>query len=394
MENRFLNSFENLIILKVKTKNMDRFLNSLYKLDIDIYRVNVINYKEVIVEINEKEYSKIKRLNILNKINIIGYKGKKNKINIINYNKILLLSLFVGLCILIFLTNIIFKIEIKHSSEKIRNFVMEELNKNDIKTMQFRKNYKELEKIKNKVLNDNKDKLEWLEIERIGTKYIIKVEERKIKNITKDYKFQDIISNSDAVIKKIVATNGIKVKEVNEYVKKGDTIITGSIYLNDKIKKIVKATGEVYGEVWYKLSIEYPLVNDIKGETGKSKKVLSLNFFDKNIILFNKNKYKNSNVVKEYIFKNSIIPFSISYDTIYELKEISGIYTEGEGILNAREYSKRKIQEMLDNDEYIISSKVLKYNVNSNTIYMDIFYKLYMNITDSKEIKIEEGYHD
>ena len=389
MKNRFLDNLNNIIVLKIKTKNIDRFLSNLYKLNIDIYSVNVVSFKEVVVEINECDYNKVKKLSILNKIDIISYRGKKDKINKLKFNKILLISLFFGIVILIFLTNIIFSIEISHSSEKTRNFVMNELNKNGINVLQFRKSFKELEKIKNKILDNNKDKIVWLEIERIGTKYVVRLEERKINNITNNYEFQDIVAKRDAVIKKIVVNSGMKVKDINDYVKKGDIIISGNIYLNDEIKKTVEASGEVYGEVWYKLSVEYPLINDTKEETGNKKQVFSLNIFNKSIILFDKNGFNNSYVSKEYIYKNAILPIGISRDTIYELKSINGIYTEAEAILNAKEYSKNKMKELLDEDEYIISYKVLKYSSNSNTIYMDIFYKIYANITSVRRIDIE-----
>lgn len=391
MENVFLNKFNNIIVLSVKTKNVDRFLTNLYKLNIDIFKVDVVSYKEIIVEIYEKDLNKVKKLSILNKIEVIDYKGIKDKKNKFKFNKTLIFSLCFGLAVLIFLSNIIFSIEVNHTSSEIRTFTMNELKENGIKTLQFKKSFKELEKIKNNILDNNKDKLEWLEINRIGTKYVIKLEERKINNYVEDYKYQDIISTSDAVIKKIIATSGVKVKEVNEYVKKGETIISGSIYLNEELKENVKAMGEVYGEVWYKLSVEYPIINDFKEETGNKKIVYSINFFDNSFILFNKNNYKNSYTKKDILLKNNIIPISFSKDTIYEQNVISGIYTEGEALLNARDYAKEKIKEMLDEDEYIISDKVLKYSVNSNTIYMDIFYKIYANITGTKEIIIEEG---
>lgn len=391
MENRFLNNFHNILVLKVKTKNIDRFLTNLYKLNIDIFRVDVLNYKEIIVEINENDFNKVKRLSILNKIDIIDYKGRKKRKNDFLFNKVLFISLVIGFFILIFLSNIIFKIEIKHTSSEMRNFIIDELKANGIKTMQFRKSFKELEKIKKNILDNNKEKLDWLEIDRVGTKYIVKLEERKTNNYYVDYKYQDIISTSDAVIKKIVANSGVKVKDVNEYVKAGETIISGSIYLNEELKKNVKALGEVYGEVWYKLSVEYPVGNDIKEETGNKKEVISINFFNNSITLLGKNNYKNSYIQKKYILKNNLLPISISKDTIYEQTIINGIYTEGEAILNARSYLRKKMEEMLDKDEYIINDKVLKYSVNSNTIYMEVFYKIYANITGTKEIIIEEG---
>ena len=353
MENVFLNRFNNIIVLSVKTKNVDRFLTNLYKLNIDIFKVDVVSYREIIVEIYEKDLNKVKKLSILNKIEVIDYKGIKDKKNKFKFNKTLIFSLCFGLSVLIFLSNIIFSIEVVHTSSEIRTFIMNELKENGIKTLQIKKSFSELEKIKNNILDNNKDKLEWLEINRIGTKYVIKLEERKINNYVEDYIYQDIIATSDAVIKKIIATSGVKVKEVNEYVKKGETIISGSIYLNEELKENVKAMGEVYGEVWYKLSVEYPIINDFKEETGNKKTVYSINFFDNSFIIFNKNNYKNSYIKKDILLKNNIIPISFSKDTIYEQNVISGIYTEGEALLNARDYAKEKIKEMLDEDEYI-----------------------------------------
>ena len=391
MENRFLDRFSDIVILDVKTKNMDRFLTNLYKLNIDIFNVNVISYKEVLVEVYEKDLNKIKKLSILNKIDIVNYKGKSRSKKKLKFNNVLFFSFFIGFILLLLLSNIIFSIEVIHTSGKVREYVLEELKENGIRRLQFRKSFNELLKIKNNILENNKEKIEWLEIDRIGTKYVVKLEERRINNISNDYKYQDIVATHDAVIKKIIAKSGVKVKEVNEYVKKGDTIISGSIYLNEELKKNTKALGEIYGEVWYKLSVEYPIINVERVETGNKISVISINFFNNNLILFNKNPYKNSNIDKKYILKNNLLPISISKDTIYELEDSSGIYTEGEALINAKDYGKRKIEETLANDEYIISEKVLKYSVNRNTIYMDIFYKIYKNITGTKEIVIEEG---
>jgi len=391
MENIFLNKFNNVVIIKVKTRKMDRFLTNLYKLNIDIFNVNVVSFKEVIVEVYERDLNKIKKLSILNKIEIIDYKGKVKGKKKILFNKTLLFSLFIGVIILFILSNIIFNIEIVHTSSEVRNFIKEELKENGIKELQFKKSFNKLLKIKNKILENNKDKLEWLEIDRIGTKYVIKLELRKINNIVTDYKYQDIVATHDAVIKKITAKSGVKVKEINEYVKKGDTIISGSIYLNEELKKNTKALGEIYGEVWYKISVEYPIINVARLETGNKKNVISINIFNNSLILFNKNPYKNSNIKKKYILNNNLLPISISKDIIYELEDSSGIYTEGEAVINAKDYGRRKIEETLKDDEYIISEKVLKYSLNSNTIYIDIFYKIYKNITGTKEIIIEEG---
>lgn len=383
------NYFNNIVILKVKTRNVDYFLSKLYKLNIDIYNVIVNSYNEIVIEINYDDLSKLKFLSLLNKIEIIDYKGRIKRKNKLLFNKTLLIFIVIGFIFLYFLSNIIFSIEIEHSNSALREYVMDELSANGIKKYSFKKDFDELNEIKNKILNNNKEKIEWLEIIREGTKYIVKLEERNINSATTDYKYQDIISTHDAVIKKIVAKSGVKVKEVNEYVKKGDTIISGTIYLNDEIKDIVKSIGEIYGEVWYKLSIEYPIINDGDVLTGSSMSAYSINFFSKRYVLFNKNKYKNSKIESKYLIKNNILPIGISYDKIYELTNNSYINTIDEAIINARRYAYEKIKETLSESEYIISDNLLNYQVNSNTIYMSVFYRVYKNITGTKEIIIE-----
>lgn len=379
----------NIVILRIKTRNVDYFLSKLYKLNIDIYNVIVNSYNEIIIEINYEDLSKLKFLSLLNKIEIVEYKGNIKRKNNLLFNKTLIISIVFGIILLYILSNIIFTIDIEHSNSKIKDLVMSELSSYGVKKYSFRKNFNELNEIKNKILNNNKDKIEWLEITRVGTKYIVKLEDRNIFNNNVDYNYQDIISTHDAVIKKIIAKSGVKVKEVNEYVKKGDTIISGTIYLNDEIKDYVKSIGEVYGEVWYKLSIEYPIINDEDDLTGKSMNVYSINLFGNKYYLFNKNKYKNYKVKSIYLLKNNILPISISYDKIYELTNNSYIITIDEALTSAKNYAYNKVKETLSESEYIISDNLLNYQVNSNTIYMSVFYRVYKNITGVKEIVIE-----
>ena len=380
---------KNNIIISVKTKKIDHFLKKLYKLNIEILNLYKKSYNEIIFEINEKDIPKIKKLTLFNRIEIKGYNGIKNRINIIEKNKVLFFSIIFGIIFLNFLSNIVFDININHTSNDVKTYMIDELKKYGIKRLSIKKSFDELNEIKEKILNENKDKLEWIEIVEDGTKYIVNVEERKINNYVSDYKYQNIVANNDATIVKILAENGEVVKKINEQVKKGDTIISGEIYLNDKLMGKVKANGTIYGEVWYNLTIEYPIIDAYKEETGNISEYYSINFLNFKFDLLKKESYKNSYINQNYILKNNIFPIGLSFNKEYELNIYSGIYTEGEAVINAKKYAKDKMLKMLDEDEYIIDDKVLKYSLNSNTIYMDVFFKVYKNITAVKEI-IEE----
>jgi len=367
---------------------MERLLTGIYKLNINIFKLEKINYKELILEIYEKDLEKIKKLSILNTIKVMDYKGKLKLKNKWALNKAFVFSCIMGLFVLTVLSNFIFKIEVVHTSNKVRNHILEELKEHGIKIYQLRKSFKNLEKVKNDILEDNKNSLEWLEIERIGTKYVVRLEERLIKREETKREPSNIVATKDAVIKKIIVSSGVASVEVGDYVKKGDLLINGEILLNEEVKGVTTAKGEVYGEVWYNISIDYPINSVLTYETKKKKNMLTLNFFSRRITL--KKKYENSNVVKKYVFKNNILPFGISKDIEYELKLLDGIYSEGEALLNAKKYAKDKLESTLKEEEYIIKEKVLNYRVNNNTIYMNIFYKVYCNITGYETILIEE----
>ena len=141
-------------------------------------------------------------------------------------------------------------------------------------------------KKKKKILEDNKDKIEWIEITETGTSYIIRVEERKIKEDNDDNVSYDIVSSKNAIIYSIEATSGEKVKKTNDYVTKGDVIISGSITKPDGNKIIGTAKGEVYGEVWYVVEVDYPFIYKEETQTGKVKEVYVINFLGHRISLF------------------------------------------------------------------------------------------------------------
>ena len=133
----------------------------------------------------------------------------------------------------------------------------------------------ELEKIEKEILNNNKDNLEWLEIIRNGTKYTVRVEERIINKEIDDNKNYDIVSSKNAVIRVIEAESGEKVRDINTYVKKGETIISAYITTPSEEKILSTARGKVIGEVWYIIDINYPYYHHEVKYTGNKKNVIN-----------------------------------------------------------------------------------------------------------------------
>lgn len=383
--NEWLNKIKTTINLKVKGKNIERFIKRINSFNIELLEIKYLKYNEVIIKIFKKDLNKINEIKTIYDIDIISSNGLDKYKIILKNNKLLLITIIISLLFIIYLSNTIFYIDIIHSNKDIRDMIKEELSNNDIRIYSLKKDYDYIEKVKKKIMEKYKDKIEWLEIDTSGTRYIVKVEERKI-NDTKNIELpRNLVALKDAIIINVEASKGVILKNKNDYVKKGDTIVSGSIDLNGEIKNNVSATGKVYGEVWYKVEVEYPLNYIEEQITGDIKKVYTFKFLNNNISLYN-----NYFVTKEEVlYENKVIPFSILKQTKNKVKKIKQTLNKDEAIKKATEVGIDKIKSKLSDNEYIIDTKKLKVETNNSKIILELFVSVCEDITDYSLIEGE-----
>ena len=389
MKNKIIYQLKSKIKLSITGKNINRFIMRLHNNKIEILKCNHINKEKINIIIYEKDYKKleeIKTIYNIEKLNTYGMIKIKKKLNI---NKYLIISIMLGIIILKTLSSIIFDIEIVYNDKETRDFLRQELKNYGIKEKTFKKSYHQIEKIKEDLINKYKDKIEWIEIETKGTKYIVRLEIRIIKEKEEIPKNRNIISKKDAIIKEIKAERGQIIKEINSYVKKGDTIISGNIMDNEVIKNTVPAEGVVYGEVWYEINITYPFVYQETKELGNTKEVYVIKFLNKNIELFNKNKFKTKKIKEKTIISNNILPISIVKQNQTETEEIQELLTIDEAIKKASDKGIEKIKNNLKEHEFIINYKILNTNIKENELELSMFFSVYENITEYQEITNE-----
>ncbi len=381
-----IEKFRSRIMLLVKGRNINRFIQKLTSRKINILSLKPLNRNEVKIIIYKDDYEQVMKIKSIYEVleeDTFGYiKIKK----LCKVNRHLIICLFVCFTIFIGLTNMVFDIEVIHSNKEIRHLLQTELENNGIKKFSFKKSYKQLEVIKEKILNSHPDEIEWLEIETKGTKYVVRVEEREVIKNKDNNNPRNIVAAKDGVIKKIVARHGNIEQEQNTYVKKGEVIINGDIMLNDKSMGKVKAEGEVFAEVWYVIKTEYPFAYYEEKETGRQKDVYAIEFASKDFELtFDKYEHKKSE--DDVILSHPLLPIKLVKQHQKEVKVTNQILTFDEALIKAEALSIKKMEKTLDDEEYIIRSKYLKSKVNESTIEVEMFFAVYENITDYKEIK-------
>ena len=367
-------------ILKINSK----YLNKLLKYNVSFYK---IKYQKDIcfLYVNYNDYSKLIKYKDIYGISLYKVLGLPMYKSLIKNNLVFIISIIIGIVFFYILSNIIFDIKIMSNNKDIIKIINMELEEADFRKYRFVKSFKEKEILKNKILNDYKDKIEWLEIDLIGTKYYIKVLERVI-NKENTVNYQSIVARKNAVIKEIKASNGSVIKKVNDYVNKGDEIISGYIKKGDDIKNIVEARGSVYGETWYNVKVILPRTYKIDKYTNNSYTRLSINFLNKKIILFKNKNYELEEYIDYPIINNNLLPISINKTIIKEKNYDTYFYTYQDALSKGMILAKEKLMNELKKDSKILLQKKLKLYEENSTIVIEVFFKVYEDITDYKSI--------
>lgn len=190
------------------------------------------------------------------------------------------------------------------------------------------------------------DEISWISCELKGTGLTVYLEEGMApKKTENEITNGDIVASKDALITKMITRQGTPVAKVNDTVKKGDILISGTIYIYDDNNEIMEtsyiaADGDIYGTTTFEYEDYVDLKYYQKVYDDKSKTHITLYFMDYCLTPFipkmeNKDYDTYTQIHKARIFDNFYLPFG--YKSIKRTP-----YT-----LEAREYSEAEAKEML-----------------------------------------------
>lgn len=182
------------IKLSISGNKPEHFLFKIHSNKINIENITKINKNKIEIIINYSDYEKLIAINTIYDIKILEYLGiVKSKKLIIKYRHMIIIFF---LCILgiSFFSNIIFKVEIITNDLDMKKNLSLTLAKYNIDKFHLKKDYHYINKVKEKILEEYHDEIEWIEIENIGTKYLVRYEPRILKEQSKKKHFQHVIA--------------------------------------------------------------------------------------------------------------------------------------------------------------------------------------------------------
>lgn len=390
MENKYLKRLDKIVKIKVSGRNVYRFIDRLIKDKVYIYDLKIINIKNVIIKISYDDYLILKDKKSIYDVDLLDVYGKLKIKKYFKEHYVFIIFLIIGYVVLMFLSNFIFDIEVVHANFEIRELVYRELRKNGIEKYIFRKSYQELENIEKNILDNNKTKIEWIEINRSGTKYIVRVEERKIDKGEERFEYQDIVSSKSGIITKVLAKSGEIIKNTNDYIKGGEVVISGNITLPDGSSVLSRASGKVYAEVWYLVDVSYPYIYREEILTGRAKEVFLIKFLNKRISLFDFSKFNTFKKSDRILFGDIFKFLSFIKEKQYEMIVIDEFYTKEEVVVKAVERAVTRVKDTLREDEQIIKYRILSTYYDESKVNLKIFFSVNEEVSMVRKIDNNE----
>ena len=151
----------NYIKVKIEGRNVNNYIKWLIKQKINIINLNIIKYNHLEVIIDYKDYKNLKKYSKTYKITIIKKYGPLKIIEILKNNSFILISVIIGIIFLYFLSNVIFSIDVIYNDQEMVGLIKKELKKYGIAKYKLKKDYLYLDKVKEDILKNNNDTLEY-----------------------------------------------------------------------------------------------------------------------------------------------------------------------------------------------------------------------------------------
>ena len=375
--------------VKCKCDDYYKFINKIKYINIKILE---IKYEQgyVYLKIEDKYLEKLNKYLISYKFSVVKETGVYDILNKIKRNYIFCICLLIGVILFFIMSNLVVKINIIHENSEIREIIADELDEYGIKVLSFKKSYKELDKIRQEILDKYPEKLDWMEFDVDGMIINVRIEERIITDTNKDDKVCNLVAAKSGIINDIKVEQGEVLVNINDYVKEGDILVTGVINYNEEMKRTTCASGEVYATTWYTVDVKIPFEYSEYVETGKKKyNIVWENNQNKHQIL--RERFDSYNSYLKNILK--IFDFNLYVETEMETEKITKTYTEIEALEVGINKAIENVLIKLGEKDEIIDKKVLKKVVNNSTMDIEVFVIVKELISTEEEITVdtEEG---
>src|SRR5699024_6388725 len=140
----------------------------------------------------------------------------------------LFIAFFISAIVLFVLANTAWKVEIRGVTVHIEDKIEERLLEHGIYSGAWIYQLESLDHIQEQMLHEIPELL-YIGIQKNGTSYVIEAIEKKTEKQQLEQPARQLIAKKDGIIQKMFIKSGIPLVEMNDFVEKGDLLVTNEV---------------------------------------------------------------------------------------------------------------------------------------------------------------------
>ncbi|MDQ0218262.1 sporulation protein YqfD [Peribacillus cavernae] len=391
MKNQWTNFYTGYVKVKANGKGSERLINALTRRGIHVWDVKRAGTESVVFCIDLKEIPKLREtVRESNcKVTFLYGKGGPFLIKRLLKNSGFLAGSLAFLVCLFVLSNMVWDIQVHNAKPETEYAIRKELDQMGIKIGKVQFLLDDVDTIQRK-LTDNIGTVTWIGVELKGTTYHFQVVDKKQPKAEKKTSPRNLVAKKKAIITDMFVEKGQPKIKVNDYVNKGQLLVSGMIGKEDS-PKVISAKGVIKGETWYKSTVEVPLDSTFSVFNGEEKTKHYLAFGNVSIPVWGfqdpgYKRYEKDITVRTFHFLKWELPIAYKTATKRSKEEIVRKYTNQEAYDEARKMARADLKKQLPVDAEIIGQKILQVIPESGKVKLTIHYQVIENIATGQPI--------
>lgn len=395
------------VTFSVKGKRIVQFFQQCAQANILLWDIFLVNESEVKAKVHTIDYKKITAIadQLQSSIKIEKRNGLSFYMLSLWNEKQKIVAFICSVLLLYGLSHTVWHVEIHGVPVHLEEKITDQLKRMSVYPGSFSTSRLPVEAMESNIM-ETLPQLLYISVKKRGTIYTVEAVEKKQETPEPKPKPQHLIAAKNGIIHKMLIKDGQAVVAVNDFVKKGDLLVSGQITTDEIVDKVdeedadnppllVASEGVVYANTWYELQVSSKLFTTHEQLQGAAIKHYDVNIgkitiplkfwpkinFPETIITENKEQIR--------LFKRDF-PMSLIKRTTFDKQTIEITRTAEEAKQRGIDHALKDLQTKLGKDAEILKYYILHEKVESGKVKLRIYVSVLENIAQAVPIAKED----
>lgn len=394
MQPQFMKSIRGYVIVQVRGKGIEAFLNRTVAAGISLWDIKRTGIDRVQANLPVRDFFRLRPLLKQTgcRVHVLKRRGFPFFLSRLEKRKFFIAGLAGFLIGLYLLSSVIWRVEVEGNENIPAHDILQAAESQGIYRLQWKFRLRNLDELSHALLT-RLPGTSWVGIELQGTRIVIKVVESTRPEAKEPQNPRHLVAAKNAVVTEITATKGKPVVAPHSYVRKGDVLISGIIG-DEANKQVVVAQGKVKGIVWYESAVEVPLSLQYKVYTGESFERFYLVFGSRALQVtgYGKKALEPSEIIEDrkvLQWRNITLPFGWLTEKVLQAQMVEQPIDAQTAKTVGLERAAADLLSRAGEEARIVLHNILQEKIENGKVYMKVLFQVEEPIM--QELPIVQG---